>query len=320
MVFDYTREYLQQAYSVLELGATAPDPVQTFVGLIRSGVSIPTTATLIDLIQNEVVPDNPINGYTRPVLGQLLTGADSVGDTITVAEHGRTGNQEVWLFGIPGSLPSPLVAKTPYYVQSPTTNTLKLAATSSGSAIDLTTSLSGTWYMKMGGAFNATNKRFESIYDECRFTATTNDIVYQGVFIASYADSLSSVQISGIDTTGDVITTAAVHGRSTGDRVLITGDSGSTQPGGTVAGTAYWVRVLNTTTFTLHTSAANASANTGRVDITTAGSGVLRIRNARGISVGYDYFASAVTIPAGRTQVLQIPAYFSNQRTDVGVP
>lgn len=319
MPFDYTREYLAYAYSVLELGVTRPNPTQTYVGLLRSGISLPSTPTLLDFVQNEVNQDNPINGYLRQVLGQVIGAVDTAADTLTVSEHNRPSNQEVWLIST-GSLPAPLTVATPYYINSPTTNTIKLAATSNGSAIDLTGLGSGSHYLRMGGGFNATNKRYEAAYDEARFAAVTNDLTYQGVFIAYNAAATSSNIITSIDTTTDAVTTTTAHNLTTGDRVLITADTGGTQPGGTNAATAYWVRVTSTTTVTLHTSAANAIANTGRVDITTTGSGTLRLRNAVGISVGWDYFATAITIPATRTQTLQIPTYLTNQRTTAGLP
>lgn len=319
MPYDYAREYLRRLYQFAECGVTAPNPVQIVCGLIRAGASIPAaTAVLRDLVGAEIVPDNPTNGYTRQILGQLITSIDATGNTVTIPEHRRTANQECYLIST-GSPPPPLATGTPYYVLNPTVNTMQFALTPGGAAIDITSLGFGSHYLKMGSSFDATDKREESIYDECTFAAVTNDIVHQGYFNVAYSDVGSSVQISSINIISDEITTTALHGRITGDPVLITFDTGGSQPGGTSATTIVFFRVTSATTGTLHTTLADANAGTGLVNITSAGS-LVRLRNCRGILVGWDTFASPVTIPAGRSQTFELPTNVSNQRTAVGLP
>lgn len=53
----------------------------------------------------------------------------------------------------------------------------------------------------------------------------------------------------------------------------LTVSSGGTLPAGLAADTDYWVRRISATNFTLHTSAADATANTGVVGITDTGTG-----------------------------------------------
>lgn len=77
------------------------------------------------------VPDPAIKAFT----------ANSITDQITITAHGYA-NGDMLIFR-PGSLPAPLVPALIYYVRDSAANTFKLAATSGGSAIDLTTNGSG---------------------------------------------------------------------------------------------------------------------------------------------------------------------------------
>lgn len=76
---------------------------------------------------------------------------------------------------------------------------------------------------------------------------------------------------SSTDTGTEVITYAAAHGWSTG--TLFTQ---STTVGGLTAGTTYYMRVLSTTTISVHTTLAGALADTGRVNLTASITGQTR--------------------------------------------
>jgi hypothetical protein len=82
-------------------------------------------------------------------------------------------------------------------------------------------------------------------------------------------------QSSGINTTTNVFTTTDTHTFETGLAVKLTSDG--TFPGGLTAGQIYYVRVLSTTTFTLHPNPEDASANSNIVDVTSTGSGNLTV-------------------------------------------
>lgn len=79
----------------------------------------------------------------------------------------------------------------------------------------------------------------------------------------------------------DECTLASAHGLLTGHAVTVS-NSGGGLPAGLVAGTVYYARVISPTVVQLHTSAAGAVANTGKVDITTAGTGTHSMRNSAG--------------------------------------
>jgi hypothetical protein len=64
-------------------------------------------------------------------------------DLVYATGHGYSDTNEITFFGGP---PAPLVEGTTYFVRDATTDTFKVAATSGGSAIDLTTASSaGCW-------------------------------------------------------------------------------------------------------------------------------------------------------------------------------
>jgi hypothetical protein len=61
--------------------------------------------------------------------------ADAATDVVTVPGHGYVNTDTIVFYG--GTVPSPLVEGTVYYVRDATTDTFKVAATSGGAAIDL---------------------------------------------------------------------------------------------------------------------------------------------------------------------------------------
>jgi len=84
-------------------------------------------------------------GKQTPAIVLKTYTANDLTDFLTSTAHGFNDGDQVLL--MPGSLPAPLAIKTIYYVRDKTTNTFKLAATSGGAAIDLTTAGSGTLQM-----------------------------------------------------------------------------------------------------------------------------------------------------------------------------
>lgn len=62
---------------------------------------------------------------------------DATADTISCPSHGYSDTQTVVFYG--DTVPNPLVEGTVYFVRDSTTDTFKVAATSGGAVIDLTT-------------------------------------------------------------------------------------------------------------------------------------------------------------------------------------
>lgn len=94
-----------------------------------------------------------------------------------------------------------------------------------------------------------------------------------------------------VNTTTDVLTTSTAHGYATGDAVNVT--TTTTLPAPLAATTYYYARNTGSTTLTLHPTATDATNNTNRVDITTAGSGTHTIYNARTLPGHFDWSLSS---------------------------
>ena len=92
----------------------------------------------------------------------------------------------------------------------------------------------------------------------------------QGLAVTA-AKANGAARISSVDTSGETVTTENSHGYSTGDTVTLY--SPGTIPGGLSSDTTYYVRVTSNTTFSLHTTQADAEASTSSVDLTSAQSG-----------------------------------------------
>jgi flagellar hook protein FlgE len=81
--------------------------------------------------------------------------------------------------------------------------------------------------------------------------------------------SPAEVTVSSVTYASDFLTLAGGHGMTTGDTFYVTG---GTMPGGLIDGKSYHARV-STNNIYFHTTAADATAGTNTVDITTGGTG-----------------------------------------------
>ena len=111
-----------------------------------------------------------------------------------------------------------------------------------------------------------------------------------------------SATVSTIDTSVDVITTAAAHGFATGDALKVRAVIGATLPGGLSGATTYYAKVLTATTLSLATTAAAAVAGTPVVDLSSTGSGTIHLIGTPATVKEGDLFADATglkTVLAG---------------------
>jgi len=83
----------------------------------------------------------------NPFFGGKVFTVNTTTDVITCTAHGLSDTDKV-RFYTSSALPSGISANTTYYARDTTTDTLKIAATSGGSAIDLTTEGTGTQYLQ----------------------------------------------------------------------------------------------------------------------------------------------------------------------------
>lgn len=295
----YTREAVGYLHDILYCGMAQPNPASDRICLIRPGQTLNNQSSKATFIAAEC---NATFGYERQCPARRIQSIAS--NVITIPEHNLPNNTEVFMVRDASASVSGLTTGTRYYVVNSTPSTFQLALTQAGSPVT-TSSVSGLAYIKVSGAFDATDVRFESLFDPATFTATGGTISYQGYFILRNAHPLSNLVISTVNDTTDVITTSAAHGMTTGDAVMISTDSGSI-PTGLVSTTIYFARVLTTTTFTLHPTSADAVSNLNMVNMTSQGSGTLRVRFANGFVDGFEYFSSSQSLVDTRSQMVRI--------------
>ena len=101
-------------------------------------------------------------------------------------------------------------------------------------------------------------------------TIDSNSSGIQGLAVTATKANGAS-KISSVDTSGETVTTESSHGYSTGEAVTVY--SPGTIPGGLSSNTTYYVRVLSSSSYSLHTTKANAESGTNAVDLTSTQTG-----------------------------------------------
>lgn len=154
-----------------------------------------------------------------------------------------------------------------------------------------------------GGSYSASAARYEQEAVAVEFAADGGSLVYTHVVLLLDAavDGQAGAALtasSAVNASTDVITVAS-HGLSDGDPVTVTVDSGGSLPGGLTAGTLYYADSVTSSTITLHTATPVGAGN--KVDLTSTGSGTLRIRKCAGSVYGILTESSAVTVSDGQT-------------------
>lgn len=154
-----------------------------------------------------------------------------------------------------------------------------------------------------GGSYDAVDGRYEQDVISVEFAASGGTLTYTHVLLLldAAADGQAGASITastGVNTSTDTLT-ATAHGLSDGNAVTITADAGGSLPTGLSAGVLYYVDSTGTDTVTLHTATPVSGSN--RVDLTTTGSGTLRLRKCAGSVYGVLAESSAVSIADGQT-------------------
>lgn len=154
-----------------------------------------------------------------------------------------------------------------------------------------------------GGSYDAVDGRYEQDAVDVEFSASGGSLTYSHVLLLldAAADGQAGASItasSGVNTSTDTLTVTG-HGLSDNTAVTVTADTGGSLPGGLTAGTLYYVDSTGTDTVTLHTATPVGAGN--KVDLTSTGSGTLRLRKCAGSVYGVLTESSAVTIADGQT-------------------
>lgn len=205
----------------------------------------------------------PVNLLT---CGRALVTVDNTTDTFTSAAHGLSDGDVIVFHTITGTLPTGVTAGTPYYVRDSATDTFKIATTSGGSAVNITTD---------GTAPNFWDKPtctltvYEHGSNVAAFTKamTAANIRTNGNgdtrFEIEYPEGSSFTADAGTD-----VITSNGHGLSDGNQISLATGPGGTLPAGLNDTTTYFVRDSTTNTFKV------ALTNGGTaVNITSAGTG-----------------------------------------------
>ena len=204
------------------------------------------TASTFPSLATILIPNASIWGRGT-ALGTFTV--DSATDIVTLSSHGKV-NGDILHVASTTSLPGGLSANTVYYVRDAAASTFRLAASSGGSAIDITSTGSGT----------------HSAYDEFQVP----DMRSRSVVGAGAGTFTSSFAAADIDTGTDVITVPSNTTLYTGQAVVLS-TTGS-DPGGLTSTTTYYIIRTSDTTILLASSLANALAGTD-IDITSQGTG-----------------------------------------------
>lgn len=93
-------------------------------------------------VLTKINPDTVTIGVNQAD-SQTITSVSTTAETITKSAHGLNNNDVIG-FTTTGTLPSPLAINTSYYVVNKTTNTFQVSTSLGGSAVDLTTTGTGT--------------------------------------------------------------------------------------------------------------------------------------------------------------------------------
>jgi hypothetical protein len=235
---------------------------------------------------NEIVNDNTftLSSNNQVPLREFVivpqVNVDLTRSAIYFQNHSMTNLTRV-TYTTTGSEIGGLTDDTDYYVIRVSRDWFKLALTEAAAANDTAITLTGlgtgnhllataaiSGEVQGPGTVSLSNGNGVVLGITTNFTAVfspgDNLVIYQPTVTATKT-------ITSINTTTDELTASVAHSLTTGDPVIM---SATAAPGGTTNTYIYYVRVISATVVTLHPTPADATDNTNRVDITSAGTTV----------------------------------------------
>lgn len=170
-------------------------------------------------------------------------------------------------------------------------------------------------YAPAAGTYDTgTDQRYELPPTIVTFSAVGGAITWDCYAILENPSANANKVITLVDPATDTLT-AAGHGLVAGEEVMVTVDSGGTLPGGVSGTTIYYAAAIAADTLKLSTTADGLNI----VDITSAGSGTLRLRYAKGNLVLFRKADSAQTIADGASASPQLAINVMNSGSGTGV-
>ena len=164
--------------------------------------------------------------------------------------------------------------------------------------------------------YSSGNKRVESPAVNNALVASGTSLQYDSTALIFNGASTANKGFTNanVDASTDTITVTG-HGLANGDAIVLTADAGSTLAGGLTAGTLYYAANITTDTFQVST----ASDGSAIVNITSAGSGNMRLRYAAGKLVWVGNYGSTQTILDGASRTITTNTELHNSGYTVGV-
>lgn len=132
-------------------------------------------------------------------------------------------------------------------------------------------------------------------------TAGADAIQYDGVALMVGADAISSYSVTSADNTTQRLTFGSAHGRTDGDKIIITADSTGTLPAGMPTGILY-AKVISSTVIETYTNSGLTTLTTW----STNGTLPFRMRNANGDMDYYGNESGVITIATGATRTFTV--------------
>lgn len=162
-----------------------------------------------------------LRGQQDKVFGtfQKVESVSAAGDTLTLTAHGLVNNNVVHVASVGGAVPSPLFANFALYVIKIDDDTIKLALTSGGGAIDLTDAGTGDIYV-----FRAAASLDALVHTS--FSTLKGDVIPAGnarlTLAAYYMPTLGGAFVGEVTRSGDNATTVDRVGTFADSSVTLT--------------------------------------------------------------------------------------------------
>lgn len=319
-----TRSQQISNFDELENGKARPNPADTFAILLDSQVattpidwlSTQPKTTLLDYeVKTYTDSGGQIpSGYARQRLGLV---ANLIDDRFFPQPGNlHTDGQAIYIVG---ATITGLRSGVPYYIIESNSVSFRVAAWPGGAPIVGLTA-NGTIVIKAGGTYNPTNKRVE-VMESVRFTAR-NSFMCSAIAVIKGGSQASSIWLDGFDDTTAITTIPAGHHLVTGDEIMFSTSAanGAGLPGGLGRLMSYWVRVLNSTQFTLHSSRFGALTNTSQVLFGPKPTGLYNVRLIH-LNGEVDFicqFGSVIQLQPNQPLLVQIASYHNNWGVQIG--
>jgi hypothetical protein len=263
------------------------------------------------------LPGGAPNTFTVTARGQVpeiektfnpRTAIDVVQNAFYIPSHGFiTGTKVAYDIGAAATAIGGLTNLTDYYVVAINRDYLRLASTAENAAsgVVLTVTDYGTG---VGHSFTSTQIN-GNVTGAGNITIASGSVLVSGVgtqftkilkvgdrfriFPPNVTKTHGAFTFAAADVNISTNLITKTHTLPTGQAVVFSA-GGGTAPAPLVEGTTYFVRAASSTTISLHTTVADAIANTNLVDITTTGTGTAFSLNANTVNLSIIFAAADI--------------------------